>query len=173
MGRQVVLRTLTENDLLTLEEISRKTFFETFVEDNTSADMEQYLADKFDKKQLKKELNEHDSQFFFSELDEKATGYLKINIKKAQTENIIDNALEVERIYVVSEYQNKGIGQLLLDKAFEIARSKNIKDVWLGVWEKNSGAIAFYKRNGFTKFGKHIFKLGADEQIDIMMRCKL
>ena len=65
------------------------------------------------------------------------------------------------------------MGQVLFNKAINIAGQRNAKSVWLGVWENNPRAINFYKKNGFEEFDKHIFKLGNDEQTDIMMRLKL
>jgi ribosomal protein S18 acetylase RimI-like enzyme len=43
----------------------------------------------------------------------------------------------------------------------------------LGVWEENHRALAFYTKNGFIAFDKHIFRLGNDEQTDIMMKLTL
>jgi ribosomal protein S18 acetylase RimI-like enzyme len=65
------------------------------------------------------------------------------------------------------------VGQLLFDRAVEIAKQKSAIYMWLGVWEKNHQALAFYKKNGFVPFDKHIFKLGNDEQTDIMMKLEL
>ena len=62
---------------------------------------------------------------------------------------------------------------MLYDKAIEIAKEKDAEYVWLGVWEENSRAIRFYKKNGFVEFDKHIFKLGDDEQTDVMMKLRL
>ena len=45
-----------------------------------------------------------------------------------------------------------------------------MKYIWLGVWEENPRATRFYQKNGFVAFGKHIFKLGDDEQTDILMK---
>lgn len=84
-----------------------------------------------------------------------------------------DKALEIERIYVLSEYHGKRIGQLLYEKAMQIAKQSNADYIWLGVWEENPRAISFYKKNGFVEFDKHIFKLGDDEQTDIMMKLQL
>jgi ribosomal protein S18 acetylase RimI-like enzyme len=74
---------------------------------------------------------------------------------------------------VLKEFHGKKDGQILYDKAIELAREKNVEYVWLGVWEQNPRAIRFYKKNGFVAFDKHIFKLGNDEQTDVMMKLKL
>ncbi|MBP7822091.1 MAG: GNAT family N-acetyltransferase, partial [Saprospiraceae bacterium] len=100
-------------------------------------------------------------------------GYLKLNFGSSQTELQDEKALEIERIYVSKEYHGKSVGQLLYDMAIQIAKQKNADYVWLGVWEENPRAINFYKKNGFVAFDKHIFKLGDDEQTDIMMKLKL
>jgi hypothetical protein len=107
------------------------------------------------------------------ELDGKTIGYLKVNVGESQTEIKDKNTLEIERIYVLKEFHGKKVGQILYDKAIELAKDKNIENVWLGVWEENPRAIRFYEKNGFVAFDKHIFKLGNDEQTDIMMKLKL
>ena len=98
---------------------------------------------------------------------------MKLNFGDSQTELKDNKALEIERIYVSKEFHGKSIGQLLYDKVIEVAKQKNADYVWLGVWEDNPRAISFYKKNGFVEFDKHIFKLGNDEQIDIMMKLNL
>jgi len=97
-------------------------------------------------------------------------GYLKLNWGNAQTEKTTENTLEIERIYVVKEYQGKKIGNILIQKSIEIGKSKNIDYLWLGVWNKNTKAIKFYKNNGFLPFNKHEFLLGTESQVDIMMK---
>jgi ribosomal protein S18 acetylase RimI-like enzyme len=98
---------------------------------------------------------------------------LKLNIGQSQTEIKNDNALEIERIYVLNEFQGQSIGQQLFEKALERAYVQKVDFIWLGVWEENKRAIQFYTKNGFVAFDKHIFKLGDEEQTDIMMKLKL
>ena len=78
--------------------------------------------------------------------------------------------MEIERIYVSSSYYGEGVGQLLFEKALQIARDNAKNCIWLGVWEHNPRAIRFYEKNGFTPFDQHIFKLGDEEQTDILMK---
>ena len=78
--------------------------------------------------------------------------------------------MEIERIYVKSSHHGKKVGQLLYSKALDIAFLKDKKYIWLGVWEENKRAVNFYKKNGFEEFDKHIFRLGNDEQTDLMMK---
>jgi ribosomal protein S18 acetylase RimI-like enzyme len=135
--------------------------------------MANYLEEAFSIEKLTDEFNNKNAEFYFAAIDEKIVGYLKLNFGKSQTELQDDKGLEIERIYVMKEFQGNQVGQLLYNKALEIAQEKNSKFIWLGVWEHNSRAINFYKKNGFVEFDKHTFKLGNDEQIDIMMKLLL
>jgi ribosomal protein S18 acetylase RimI-like enzyme len=106
-------------------------------------------------------------------MNDQVIGYLKLNTGHSQTELKDSRAVEIERIYVSKAFHGKNIGQLLYEKAIRSAREKKAEYVWLGVWEENTKAIGFYKKNGFVEFDKHIFRLGDDEQTDIMMRKKV
>ena len=161
------------NDVEKLQAISRVTFMQTFSADNSEADMEVYLNTSFSIQKLSAELSNLDSEFYFAQENDLIIGYLKVNTGAAQTEKKEAAAFEIERIYVDHAYLGKKVGQLLFNKAIEIAKQKTSIYVWLGVWEENHRALAFYKKNGFVPFDKHIFKLGNDEQTDIMMKLEL
>lgn len=169
----IQVRKATIGDLHTIQRIGRETFLETFADSNTEADMNKYLEDSFKEAKLKAELSNPESLFFVAWENESPVGYLKVNTGAAQTEQLDANALEIERIYVKSSHHGKKVGQLLYEKAMEIAGRQHSSYVWLGVWEKNPRAIRFYEKNGFTAFDQHIFKMGDDEQIDIMMKKEL
>ena len=167
------IRKATINDLEYLQKISRQTFSETFAEVNTEENMVKYLEEELSIEKLTSELSNSDSEFYLAVNSKNIIGYLKLNFGQSQTELKYHKALEIERIYVLKEFHGKNIGQLLYEKAIRVAAQKNAEYVWLGVWEENQRAINFYKKNGFVEFDKHIFKLGNDEQTDIMMKLQL
>lgn len=169
----ISINRVTLNDIEQLQKIGRQTFFETFSEVNSEEDMEKYLQDSFSLERLTTELNDRNSEFYFAIFDNVVIGYLKLNFGESQTELKDNKALEIERIYVLREFHGKSVGQLLYNRAIQIAKEKNADYLWLGVWEENPKAIRFYKKNGFAEFDKHIFKLGDDEQTDIMMKLQL
>ncbi|MCS3869889.1 ribosomal protein S18 acetylase RimI-like enzyme [Chryseobacterium ginsenosidimutans] len=166
----ITIKKASLEDLETLQNVGRETFYETFAKHNSENEMQKYLDKSFASEKLTKELNTIDSQFFIAWENENPIGYLKVNSGKAQTELQDETSLEIERIYVKSEYHGKKVGQILYDKALEIAVQEKKKYLWLGVWEENIRAVNFYKKNGFVEFDKHIFKLGNEEQTDLMMR---
>ena len=161
------------SEIIDLQKISKETFVEAFSNQNSEVNMRKYLEENLSIQQLTNELLNSESSFYFARMDEKIIGYLKVNFGKAQTDFKEDDSIEIERVYVLSEFHGKDVGKKLLDKAIEISREKNAKSVWLGVWEKNYKAIRFYQKNGFVEFGKHPFILGDDIQTDILMKLKL
>ncbi|MBF8963496.1 GNAT family N-acetyltransferase [Pontibacter sp. FD36] len=169
----IALRKVTLDNIHQLQAISRQTFFETFSTGNTEENMNKYLEEELSVEKLTAELHDSNSQFYFATINDKIVGYLKLNTGQAQTELKDDRALEIERIYALKEYLGKGVGEALYEHAIQIARQMNADYVWLGVWEENPRAINFYKKNGFVEFDKHVFKLGDDEQTDIMMKLQL
>jgi diamine N-acetyltransferase len=169
----IKIKKVTIKDLNQLQHIGRKTFYETFSDSNSEDNMNHYLNAGFSVEKLTTELNNNNAAFYFSLLGQNVVGYLKLNFGDSQTELKDEKSLEIERIYVLNEFQGKKIGQILYEKAIYVARQKKVDYVWLGVWEKNQRAIKFYQKNGFVAFDTHIFRLGNDEQIDIMMKLKL
>lgn len=164
------VRRIGKEDLDVLLEVSIQTFTETFAEVNSEQDMQKYLDENLNLEKLKSELENPNSEFYISEDGKKVLGYLKLNFGDAQTEKISGKSLEIERIYVLKEFLRMKIGQFLFDKSLEIGKEKNLEYIWLGVWEKNERAIAFYERNDFEIFGKHDFVLGNDVQTDLLMK---
>lgn len=171
MSIQLVKATI--NDLETVRQIGIDTFFESFASVNTEENMAHYLKTGFSTEKVASELGNPASEFILAYDGEQLIGYLKVNHGPAQSELKDGTALEIERIYVLKAWHGQKIGQLLYDKAIEIARAHGYTYVWLGVWEENEKAIGFYKRNGFVEFEKHLFTLGDDIQTDIMMRREL
>jgi len=170
---EIKLKKLTLSDLTELKNISQKTYSDAFSWGNSKENMISYLNSALSHKQLKSEINEKQSVFYFAKMDNVTVGYIKINFGSAQTDLKDDDAMELERIYVLEKFQGKKIGKKLLNFVIEIAQKKGLKYLWLGVWEKNEKAINFYKSQGFTKFNSHAFKMGNEIQTDLLMKLVL
>ncbi len=169
----IEIKKINVSDLEALQTISKDTFYETFAKDNTVEDTNKYLNENFSVEKLTKEITNQDSLFYFCYSNSEVAGYLKLNISTAQTESLLPEALEIERIYVLKKFHGLGIGKALMEKSIHSAKELSKNEIWLGVWEHNIKALKFYNKLGFNQFSKHIFKLGEDEQIDIMMKLNL
>ena len=161
------------DELPRLQALGKKTFLETFADTNTASDMAKYLEESFNIRQLKAELENKHSEFFFVLTDTEPVGYLKLNHAIAQNEFQDKNALEIERFYALKKVHGKHIGKALMNKAMERAMDLAVDFVWLGVWEYNHRALRFYQKHGFEVFDKHNFVVGKDVQIDLLMKREL
>lgn len=170
---QISIERVTPADIHSLQTIGKQTFEEAFARHNSEQNMTQYLNDGFSAQKLSAEIGTDGSEFYFAKNGNQVIGYLKINAGSSQTEIQDNKALEIERIYVLQDYHGKKVGQQLYEWALDIACHRKCEYVWLGVWEYNAKAIRFYEKNGFVPFSQHVFKLGDDEQTDIMMKKKL
>ena len=157
-------------DLSRLQAVSIKTYRDTFAAASSEADLRDYIARAYDGEKLRAELANADSAFYFVEVENAVAGYVKLNQNGAQTELQEETGLEIERIYVLQAMQGQRLGQFLLDIAVAEARRYRKDYIWLGVWEHNEKAQAFYRKNGFYRIGAHAFAVGGDLQTDWLMR---
>lgn len=162
-----------KSELFALQMISRQTFKEAFSEDNTEEDMSLYLRESLSIEQLTKEIEDKNSAFYFAQVEHEIAAYLKVNYHQKLENGVEQNSLEIERVYVLQKFQGNKIGQLLFNKALELAKVFGANNLWLGVWEKNYKAIRFYEKNGMNAFDRKLFQLGKDKQTDILMRIEL
>lgn len=169
----IAIKKATPKDIDLLQKISRETFFETYSKLNTEENMKKYLEENFALETLTSELDNSNSEFYFALRGGDVIGYLKLNFGASQTDLKDNKSVEIERIYVLRAFHGNNVGHMLYEKAIQVAKQIKADYVWLGVWEENAKAIAFYKKHGFVEFDKHIFKLGDDEQTDFMMKLEL
>lgn len=164
-----MIRRCELSDLAALQVLAYRTYDETFRSMNPPETMDAYLGGAFATERMEAELRNPDSAFFFLYHDDSLAGYLKLNEKQAQTDFRDKDWLEIERVYVKKEFQGLGLGKLLVAKGIEAAQEKGKPAVWLGVWEKNEKAIAFYRKVGFRIVGTHDFIMGEERQRDYLM----
>lgn len=164
------IRLATISDLNVVQALALQTFRATYEHLNTPENFKNYIESAFSTAQLTKELTNPASCFYLLQEEKKTIGYIKINEAIAQTDLQETDSLELERIYVLQQYQGKGFGKQLLQKALQVTKEKGKKSLWLGVWNQNPKAIQFYENQGFSKFGEHEFVIGDDRQIDFLMR---
>lgn len=160
-------------DLELLKKISISTFLNTYAHLNTEENVKKHVGHAFNDQQLTRELSHPDVLFYFFYLGDELCGYLKLCSKDTQSEKMSDEYLEIERIYVLNEFQKKGIGRKMVEHARSVALNLGKSKLWLGVWKKNPEAVVFYEKMGFKIFGEHTFTVGSDVQSDWMMAMNL
>lgn len=169
----MIIRKIDSQEVEHLREIGKHTFIEAFASQNTEQNMHNYLQYAFSKEKLTAELYDPNTEFYVAQKNNHWVGYLKINFGVSKTKTLGTNTLEIERIYVIKAFHGHKIGQTLLEKALDLAKKRKVTFIWLGVWEHNIKAIGFYEKNGFKVFDKHIFRLGEEDQTDLLMKLEI
>ncbi len=170
---EIAIRPCQVSDLETLCAVGRETYDETFRSMNTPETMERYLDEAFNPQKILAELENENSRFYFLFAGGDLAGYLKVNFAPAQSDLNDPDSMEIERIYVKRAYKGKGLGKSLMDFALRLAEEADKAYAWLGVWEKNEAAIAFYKKMGFEEAGRHSFRMGDELQSDWILKKSL
>lgn len=170
---QVLIRKVFPQEVALLQRIGRQTFFDTFAANNKEEDLRAYLDESFALEKLATEIATPGSAFYFGLNGDEVVGYIKINTGSAQSKPLGDEALELERIYVLQDFQGQGVGSRLFQYALNLAKEMDASFIWLGVWTKNLRAIAFYQKQGFLIADTQQFILGSDIQIDYLLKLPL
>ena len=162
----VSIRPLETTDLRALQKLSVETFVDTFIDSNTADDLASCIGLLYNTEKLARELAAKHSYFYFIEVEGQVAGYLKLNTRYEQTEGQRDDSLEIERLYILPRFKGLHLGSKLMKFALDLAKEKGKKRVWLGVWEHNEPAKAFYSHWRFKRFSQHTFPVGSDPQTD-------
>ena len=165
----VTIRRATADDASLLAELGARTFQETFAADNTADDMAAYLASNFTPTQQAAELAHPASTFLIADVEGVAAGDARLHAGEAAEGIKGTEPIELVRLYVSSEWFGRGVGETLMRSCVDEARRAGYKTLWLGVWERNARAQAFYHKWDFRAVGEHTFPLGSDLQRDILM----
>ncbi len=140
-------------DVRVLSQVSRGTFYDTFIHITCADDMEAYLDDAYSPSELRRQVETAGSAFYFLLADGKLAGYLKLNtwLDENQGAALSDpvmrhpGAFEIERLYVIPAFKHRGLGKALMGFAEKQAHKAGADTMWLGVWEGNVPAQRLYR----------------------------
>ena len=152
-----------------LAEIGGSTFYETFRADNTEEDMQAYIAKTYNLKQVIANLNEPNIHYYVAYGLNQNLGYIKL-IENIKAEGLSGKVMELEKIYVRKEAHGSLVASVLMQQAIDLAKEKGNDYLFLGVWQENERALAFYKKFGFDIFNTRTFKLGERICEDFLLR---
>jgi ribosomal protein S18 acetylase RimI-like enzyme len=158
-----------ESDATALAELAARTFKETFGEGTGDEDMASYLAEAYGTPQQEQELVDPDITTLLIECDGILAGYAMVRSGTAPDCVTGESPLELWRFYIASGWHGRGLAQSLMQRVEIEAQQRGGRTLWLGVWEHNARARAFYSKCGFTDVGSHVFVVGSDPQTDRIM----
>jgi len=168
------IRPAVPRDAAALAQFGARAFAETFAHSTSAENLAAFLAGTYSAERQRAELLDPGIYVAVAE-DDHATGALAgyVLLRAAPAPSCVHGPAPVElaRIYTDSAFVGRGLGHALLEHARAEARRRGFRTLWLGVWEHNARALAFYGRHGFRDVGSHVFRVGADAQTDRLMAC--
>jgi GNAT superfamily N-acetyltransferase len=157
-----------------LAEFGARTFFESFADDNTPEDMQQHLASAWSAdKQLAEIGNPDIDTLIYADGSGRWLGFAQLRANKVSEGVPREGSIELWRFYVDKPFHGQGVAAGLMKGAKLRAKRRGASSMWLGVWERNERAKAFYAKHGFQKVGSQVFVVGSDPQTDHVMLCAL
>ncbi len=168
MNAVVSIRRATVTDAAALAAFGAKTFADTFGAFHSASDLALHLAETFGVPQQTAELTDPAMVTLFVEIDGALAGFTQV-YAGAVPEWVTGPApMEIKRFYIDTPWHGQGVAQRLITAAYAAARERRAETIWLGVWEQNPRAIAFYRRQGFTPVGAYTFMVGTDATTDLL-----
>ena len=165
----LLIRRAAVADATWLAALAARTFRETYAAHNTPENMERYVADHFSPALQAAELAESRYLTLVAEISGQPAAYTQLGRGPAPECVTGPTPMEIIRFYVERAWHGQGLAQRLMEAAAEHAAAAGARTLWLGVWERNPRAIAFYRKCGFAEVGTHTFVLGTDHQRDLVL----
>lgn len=165
----LAIRRAVDADAASLAAFARRTFVETFAADNTDEHMALHVAEAFGTPVQLGEIRDANTVTLLAELGSSMAGFAQVRRGRAPACVTGDSPVEILRFYVDRPFHGRSIAQTLMRAAMDVARELGGHTAWLGVWERNPRAIAFYTKCGFVDVGSHEFILGNEKQTDRVM----
>ena len=154
-------------------ELSRRTFYETFAQHNTTENMRIFMEEQYTREKQLAEVGAPGRIFLLAYDNDEPVGYASLRESEPPSGLSQEPAIEIVQLYSDKKMIGKGVGAALMEACLDTARGQGKDWVWLGVWEHNHRAVAFYRKWGFERFGEHVFLVGLDAQTDWWMKKKL
>lgn len=169
----VTIRVATKADLPAILEVAIASYEDTFAAFNTRENMDAFYAENYTLARFTSEFDEPNSILFVACRNNQVVGFVRLRASYEADKHLNGSAIELQRLYIHPGHQGIRAGALLMQRAMEYAIAQQFEWIWLGVWEKNFKAQAFYAKHGFVRFSQHVFQMGDDPQIDWLLKRKL
>lgn len=172
-GDSFVVRRAGPDDAAALAEFAARTFEDTYGAFNAPEHMAEHLAASFGEPKQRAELLNPAWVTIFIEIERGLVGYAQLRQHPRPVSVPLEHAVELHRFYVASRWHGTGAAHMLMSAVRVEARETGATHLWLGVWEHNPRAIAFYTKCGFQHVGETVFLVGPDQQRDRVLLAAL
>jgi diamine N-acetyltransferase len=169
----VSIRAADLRDAEVLADLSRRTFHDTFAAHNKPEDMDAYMSEAFTVERIAAAIRQPGTVWLLAETPTRVVGFAMLAPEPPPACVTARFPVRLAKLYVSADAMGSGVGAALMRAGIAWATTAGYKSLWLGVWEHNHRANAFYARWGFVPVGAEVFRLGSDDQTDVLMQLEL
>jgi diamine N-acetyltransferase len=170
----VLVRMARVQDAKNLSVFAKNTFVDTYAGMVDRTELLDYSNETFHLDNQLNEIINPDNLIFLAEDDESnLLGYALIQYRSLKFTHRVYRQCELKRIYLSNKVFRKGIGTRLLNAVKGTLSKQGIETLYVGVWDKNSRALAFYFKNGFKEVADTHFELGNQTCRDLVLQCAI
>ena len=169
----LTIRQAHSDDSEALAYIAKRTFRETFATKDNLTDTEFYCSKNFGTEIQRQEILDPNCATLLAEVKGQLVAFAQVRLHSPKDCVAADQPSELHRLYVGKEWHGRGVAHKLMSKILSTASDAGADHIWLGVWEHNPRAIAFYGKYEFRVVGEHIFQFGSDPQRDLVMAAEV
>jgi ribosomal protein S18 acetylase RimI-like enzyme len=173
MPDSLQIRQATREDAPVIAELAGNTFVETYGELGLKENMGRYVQDHFAPEQIGAEIASPGHWFYIAFLGHLPVGFVKSKVIREPKGIKGKKCLEIERVYVLKEFQGSSVGKELVKRVMLFARQEKYQVIWLQVWQKNEKAVQFYRKMGFVAYETDIFYFYDEIHHDFLLRFDL
>ncbi len=164
-----VIRKAEVADALALAQLQERTFRDTFEHSCTPEDMALHCAAHYGEVLQRRDTLDPNIDVLVCDGGGRLAGYAQVRRGYVPDCVVAERPVEIQRFYILKDFHGQGLAHDLMTASLAICEGHGADQVWLGVWEHNPRAIAFYAKWDFAEVGSHVFPLGTDPQRDIVM----
>jgi diamine N-acetyltransferase len=166
---EMLIRRGQPDEAAQLSAFAERSFRDAFAAQNRPTDLDRYIRQAYGERQQALELSDPLVTTLIAEVRGQLAGFAQLRPGKTPGCIAGPSPLELWRFYVDRPFHGRGVASRLMQEVIESALARGASTLWLGVWERNSRAQAFYRKCGFVDVGQHAFQLGTDTQTDRIM----
>jgi diamine N-acetyltransferase len=163
------IRRARTDDAPALALLAERSYRDTFTAGNDPADMALHCAESFGTEIQAREIAEPGLVTLVADEDGELIGFAQLRLRASKDCVVAERPSELYRIYVARRWKGRGVAQQIMQAVMGAAARADSDRIWLGVWEENPRALAFYRKHGFEVVGEHAFRFGTELQTDLIM----
>ncbi len=161
-----LIRLATPADVPLLCHLGAATFRETYRPISVPRDVDDYADEHFTPARVEAWFGQPCARTLLAFVGDAPVGYAHLRQAKVPACVGDREAIELSRLYLLASAQGSGLGGALMTTLLAHAVDLGARTLWLGAYDRNTKALAFYARRGFTQAGTHDFEFGGQVHAD-------